>query len=444
MKYPATLICVLFILYLFWYDRKKSGSSSAALWIPLAWMFFAGTRFLAAWLGIGGGTDLDEGNPINAACFFLLIVAGVIVLFRRKIDWAALFTRNTWICLYLLYCGVSIVWSDYSFIALKRWMKDLGNPIMVLVILTEEHPYKAMGLVLRRLAYLWLPLSLLFNKYYPAWSRQYASQGGLMLSGVSGQKNGLGAICLISGIYFVWNFLLNRKEGSRLVERHSINDFILLGMAAWLLYQANSATSLGCLVVAMGLLVLSKTRFMVERPRAIIGLLMTTAFLYFLLDVTLGITDTVAETLGRDSTLTNRTNIWQAVKEFHTNPVLGAGYQSFWAGDRLQMLWARIGGNIQQSHNGYLEQYLNLGYVGVAFIGIIMLRGLLKVQRQLRVDYPAAVLSLCLIVSALLYNYTEASFYGLNNMWVLTLFAIIEVPYQNPHVAGASSPKRDM
>jgi hypothetical protein len=37
------------------------------------------------------------------------------------------------------------------------------------------------------------------------------------------------------------------------------------------------------------------------------------------------------------------------------------------------------------------------------------------------------MLRLCLIAAAALYNYTEASFYGMNNMWVLLLIACIDI-----------------
>jgi len=45
----------------------------------------------------------------------------------------------------------------------------------------------------------------------------------------------------------------------------------------------------------------------------------------------------------------------------------------------------------------------------------------------LTVNYPLGMLNLCFIVSAVLYNYTEASFYGINNIWLLLLFGITEV-----------------
>jgi len=428
LKYPATIVCFLFIIYLFVTDKRKSEGPSGALWIPLIWMFLIGSRYPADWLNLGGGTSPDEGNPVNAASFFLLIAAGVFVLLRRKIDWGVLLRQNIWVGLYLLYCGVSIAWSDYSFIAFKRWIKDLGNPIMVLVILTEKDPYQAMGLILRRLAFVWLPVSVLFTKYYPELGRSY-TPGGMQLGGISGEKNSLGLICLISGIYICWNFLLNKKRGSKLGSKSGIVELLLMGMVLWLLQMSQSATSFVCLMVAIGLLVFSRTRFMMENPGKIIIMIILAVSSYMVLDATLGIRATVIETLGRDSTLTNRTTIWKIVEEFVTNPVLGTGYQSFWAGERLHQLWGRIGAEINQAHNGYLEQYLNLGYVGIVFVMIIMLSGLLKVRKHLSMDYSAAMLRLCFLVTAALYNYTEASFSGLSNMWLLLLFAVIEVPH---------------
>ena len=100
---------------------------------------------------------------------------------------------------------------------------------------------------------------------------------------------------------------------------------------------------------------------------------------------------------------------------------------SFWSGARLEAVWSQGLTGVNQAHNGYLEQYLNLGYIGVAFIAIIALSGLFKLRRHLSVDPAAGILRLCFIVTAVLYNYTEASFYGMNNMWILLLLGCLEV-----------------
>ena len=59
---------------------------------------------------------------------------------------------------------MSIAWTDEPFVLFKRWIKDLGNPIMALVILTEQRPYEAVGAILRRLGFfcLFLYRSCLF------------------------------------------------------------------------------------------------------------------------------------------------------------------------------------------------------------------------------------------------------------------------------------------
>jgi len=43
------------------------------------------------------------------------------------------------------------------------------------------------------------------------------------------------------------------------------------------------------------------------------------------------------------------------------NPWIGAGFESFWLGPRLNKLWAQYNFMPNQAHNGYIEIYLNLG-----------------------------------------------------------------------------------
>jgi len=438
MRQLAAPICILFIFYLFWRDRKEKDAFSSALWIPLSWMFIAGSRYPSQWLELRGGTmgyamkyGVDayvEGSPFDAVIFFGLIAAGVIVLMRRKVDWGLALAQNKCIWIYLLYCGISIAWSDFPFVALKRWIKELGTVVMMLVILTDKRPYEAINVILKRLAFIWLPLSVLFIRFYGDWGRAYHMSGEVMYRGVGNQKNDLGLICLFSMICLMWNFLMNRKGGAKARRADTIIDLVLLGMAVWLLHLSNSATAMSCSVFAMTLLFMGRAKLIAQEPDRIMVILIVAAPLLFLLDSMLGLKETALDILGREATLTARVPIWELLREKVVDPVFGAGYNSFWLGDRMKSIWIQLGQPINQAHNGYLEQYLNLGYIGVAFIGAILLSGLLKVRRYLKVDYPAAVLRLCFIAVALLYNYTEASLCGINNVWLAFLFAVTEMP----------------
>ena len=44
MALIATIACLLFIAYLFWRDRRDNPRVDPGLWVPLAWMFLAGSR----------------------------------------------------------------------------------------------------------------------------------------------------------------------------------------------------------------------------------------------------------------------------------------------------------------------------------------------------------------------------------------------------------------
>jgi len=425
----ATLAYLLFIAYLFWNDVKKREGTSIS-WVPLAWMFLAGSRWVSSWLSLSGPLtsvdDYAEGSPVDRAVFFALILAGVFVLSQRKINWSELFTQNPWIVLYFLYCLSSIAWTDEPIILVKRWIKDLGNPIMALVMLTERRPYEAVGITLRRLSFLLLPLSVLFVRYYPELGRTYHADGSPMYTGVGHQKNDLGLMCLTAGLYFSWK-LLQKRNGTESVEKADVYDFVLIGMLVWLLRMSDSQTSLACLLTAVALLLLSRAPIISGKRSRLVTALGTTAGLYAVLEPTFHLKDLVLALLGRDPSLTNRTAVWDLVTSHEANPLIGAGFMSFWTGQRMKEIWEALGTVINQAHSGYVEQYLNLGYIGVGFIAVIMLSALLKVRKQLDVDPSVGILRLCLIAAAALYNYTEASFYGMNNMWVMLLIASIDI-----------------
>src|SRR5262245_40334803 len=150
MPQVALVSCLIFIFYIFRKDFKTCPRFSKALWVPLIWMFLAGSRYVSQWLSLSAPvTSVDsysEGSPVDRIVFFSLVAIGVLILSRRDIAWNELLYENTWLVLYLLYCLASIGWSDEPFVLLKRWTKDLGNPIMALIVLTEAQPYEAVGI----------------------------------------------------------------------------------------------------------------------------------------------------------------------------------------------------------------------------------------------------------------------------------------------------------
>ena len=426
----ALALCSCLILYLFWMDRIRDEGVSKATWIPLIWMCIAGSRFVSNWLHLGTPAPIEifaEGSPLDRTVFLALIVAGVFVIRKRKVPWKELYASNAWVWLFFLFGLISIVWSDLPFVAFKRWVKGLGNVIMVLVILTETEPYRAMESVLRKLAFLLVPLSVLFIKYYPNLGRAY-HMGSPMATGVATHKNTLGVVCLVSGIYFCWMFLFRREKQPGLIGkiRISLHGVIVL-MIAWLLYKADSATSLSCMLLALVILSISRfpsLRLDLQRTMSSIlvffGLLAASELLF-------GLKDKLISLLGRDPSLTTRVPMWKDLISMVRNPLLGFGYESFWMGDRTRII-AETWNVRWNAHNGYLQVYLDLGLIGIFFVMTWIFSGLKKIWRSVQSDYAIGLLRFIFILVAVFYSYTEAAFSGVSLIWIILFFGIMDPP----------------
>lgn len=431
----ALLFGLIFSGYLFWISLNREEKYSNALWIPFLWIFFAGSRYLSHWVKLAptGYSAHHEGSPIDALVFGALLLAGIVILKRRKIDWNFLISQNKWILIYLAYCSFSIAWSDYPFISFKRFVKELGNPIMILVILTDRQSYDALIIIIKRIAYILLPLSIIFFKYFPSIGRMYHPNGTMFASGVCTEKNGLGMLCLICGTIFFWDLLVRKKGKAVKLDRDILIEVLMIGMVVWLLYMADSATSLVCLVVSVVFMFISRMEAMAAQPGRIINFILIGFPAAFIFEQIFDVSGLILNLIDRDPSYTSRVPIWEFLSQIAVNDLIGAGYQSFWLGERLVSIWDFVGRTINQAHNGYLEQYLNLGYIGVGFIIAIIISGLFKVKRQLYINYPAGVLCLCFIIISILYNFTEAAFYNINNLWMLLLLSVMEVvPQDNP------------
>src|SRR5271166_3348895 len=158
-----------FIFFLFWRESREKSNVSKAIWIPLIWLLITGSKSVSQWLTLGSYAiaSPEDGTPLDAAVFFVLIVAGYNVLRRRGVDLSTFARNNRWLTAFIVYCLISIVWSEFPLIAFKRWIKVLGHPIMVLVVLTDPEPVEAVKRLLKRIAYVLVPLSICFIKYFP-------------------------------------------------------------------------------------------------------------------------------------------------------------------------------------------------------------------------------------------------------------------------------------
>ena len=161
------------------------------------------------------------------------------------------------------------------------------------------------------------------------------------------------------------------------------------------------------------------------RPAAVHATVLTFVLLGGLTKIT-GADTAVVQALGRKPDLTGRASeIWPLVIPMAPNALLGAGFESFWLGPRLQKVWDAIPNlYVSEAHNGYIELYLQLGAIGILLVVLILVHGYRSSVAAFRVDPDLGSLMLAYVLTAAMYSYTEAGFRMLFFQWSFLLLAI--------------------
>ena len=420
----ALILCGLVVLNLLIAERKANPEPSSAAWLPTLWVLVAAGKPLGTWLGEGGG---DEGSIADQLFGGTLLIAGLLVLTARGFSWARVWRTTTCLMILLAYMGISAFWSDIAGTTFKRWGRELILVIMACVVASEENPRRTLEAIFRRCAYVLIPLSLVLIKYYPVLGVQYRYAGGQMWIGATLQKNSLGRLCLIAAFFLVWSLVRTRrlKTIAPAMQRQLRRDFAVLVLAVFLLLGPGDAQYSATAVTAISIGFVTYLYMSWRHARGAdtpAGLLVTSAFVLIL---AAGILQPfvagkqvagIASDLGRDVTLTGRTEIWAGlIEEVEGRPLFGAGVSSFWTSEMKNVH------DIGEAHNGYLDVVLSLGTTGLLLTTLFLFASFRRAQREMTTDFDWGCLWLCFLLMAAVHNITESSFNSLTTHFMSTL-----------------------
>lgn len=429
----ATILTYILILTLFVRDFRRNSGNSIALWLPVIWVIIIGSRFPSQWLQLGNPAavaNVADGSPMDAAFFGLMIVVAFAVLVRRKAFSVQLWQQNIWLVALLIFGLVSIVWSEFPFIALKRWIKTLGHPLMAMIVLTDPDPIKSLRTVMKRAAFVLLPLSVLFVKYLPQFGRGFDPWTGVgYFSGVMLTKNDMGYVCMVLGLFFFWT-LLSRKQTIDISQRRyeTLLSTFLLVIIAYLLALAESATSMATLAIGVVTLIGLGSPFVSRKHLG--AYLVVFGLVLVSVESSFDVYSKIVTMLGRDPTLTDRTEVWADAIALQSRSLTGMGFESFWLGSRLDWMSAKWWWQPSQAHNGYIEMYLNLGVIGLILFLAMIVSTFRKAAAGLtkESEFEFSRLRLAFLIAILAHNYTEATFKGVHLLWTIFYLIAIEIP----------------
>ena len=423
----ALALCLAFIASLLVRDFRRRPSFGVGIWLPMVLVFVLASRPVTMWFGLHGAVINDEnyleGSPVDRMFYLLLIVSAGVVATYRGVKWSRLFAANAVLIAFYLFFAASVFWAADPMGSFKRLFKDFGLVIVAAVILSEKDPMEAIRAVYVRCACILIPLSVLFIKYYPELGRFYSRSGGATFTGVAMQKNSLGELVMVFGLFLIWDYLELRTSAPEARRRWDYAVLLLMGL--WLLNISESKTALMCLIIGT-LLILRGRRFAstAMNRTVLIGVLAMPFFVFFSQSTTM--MEPIVQALGRDMTFTGRREIWQTVLAQDLDPILGNGFWNFWGkrGPAAAIMESIGTENIPSAHNGYLDLYIDGGLVALGLLFCLLLTKGLALSKGLSSSRYQRVRFAVLIMS-ILYNLSESMYFRLSPIWFTTVLMFI-------------------
>lgn len=340
---------------------------------------------------------LQLGMP--GAGLFCLVTLSLGFIRRRELG-HLLITRGFLILPAGLAC-FSMLWSQAPVESLKGGV-ELGLTLAAAVLLSGA---RRPQMVLRGIAAafaLYLAISLV------AGGTTKMGLHGSAFSGLSSSKNLLADIAATGAIFSAgaaWMAMRDRAWPWLLAM------LVSLGLGLVTVVIAKSAGAVVSLAVGMGAMI-----FLAVAMRAPSGLralmvafgaMAVIAFAFLHRAITQMLVSYVSELFDKDPSLTGRTYIWERGFELiRERPLLGQGFGAFWlqGNPEAEGLW-RFAGITQRSgftfHNSLIEILIQLGWVGVATLGLVLVTGVICVALRF-IARPSPIL--CVWTAALAFE----------------------------------------
>ena len=389
-----------------------------------------------AWVNPLIGDSVDaQSSALVRTLYLPAYAAGLILIATRPWENLIGLARQPFLVALLVIAAASVAWSVAPDQTLRREVALVATTLGGVALAARWRWPTLVEVIATSFAVLVI-LSLIAGVLFPSVGRMPDVVGAWR--GLWGEKNTFGGMMAFAFLSFAAAGLLRR--------RRVVLWWGLAGLAAMLLLLSGSKTSLVALVLgaaALGFVLLARRGgaiAVVATYVAVVGLVVLAMGVAFAPDQFLNL-------LGKDATLTGRTKLWLAVlRLIRQQPWLGYGYGAVWSdpSGRGPLAWIvkQAGYRPEHAHNGWLEQWLGMGLVGLTAWTLCYLTALLQslwavfVRRGALYAFPFMVVyGLMILTESIAVTYNDLR-------WVLFVVVAtrLVLPERAPPASAATAP----
>ncbi|PHS76976.1 MAG: hypothetical protein COB56_04700 [Robiginitomaculum sp.] len=395
-------------------DARNSMMSRILYWaeeITVFILIFQFSTALVALLLTDQG-DLASSSPLARNLWYpgYLLILLLTLRWLPKVIRMAVFNPLLITC--ILWCGLSYIWSIHPDVTLRRSVALLMTTLFGLVLAAR---YDWNELV-QRLALVFLVtavISLFLATLVPSLGQMQEIHQGAW-RGAWLEKNSFGVRMAMGLALMMCAFAMQPKRWWLWVP----GGALCFGLV---LMSTSKAALLAALVAICGFLVIRVfRRFPILRIPVMYSVVIGVSVLMFLI---IFMPDMMFDIIGKERTLTGRTDIWNALAAaIREKPLLGYGYGTFWQGLDGPSYWVRFSleWGVPTAHNGWIETWLSAGLVAVILFGLLYLITLLLAFGRL---YRGGVENYWVILSTVLFlmvSLSESTILQQNDLsWVI-------------------------
>ena len=351
-------------------------------------------------------------GPIALTQAAIYGLGGVFVLIRWKRILGTL--GVIWpLTLFVMLAPISAAWSIDPLLTLRRSVLLLAM-FFVAVYLGERYSIAQMANLLAKTFCLTIAATLVL--FAVAHGRVIDPAHAPAWKGLFSSKNLLGFYMTMA---FIVLLLVRFK-------RHKWIRILFLFATFGLMLISRSMTSVatGCITLAIApfwLLMRSKLQIRIPALAASVAAIGGSIAIFFN-----PLSALFLRLLGKDATLTGRTEVWKAIAiAIQHRPLLGYGYECFWLGLRGESLKVIVvsGWLVPHAHNGYLELLLAFGFLGAAVFVFVIFRLIAIGIHYLREEkQPIGLWPLAFLTFMLLHNLGESDLMTNTSTLTMLLF----------------------